>query len=155
MEILFRDVTMNDSRILFTWHNDGLVRKFSRSTEYVTFEKHSTWLSNRLDLIPNEPFWLFESSTHEVGTTRFDLDLESGQFEVSITINPLFHGMGFGRKLLEKSIVEISKVHPGVNLYAEIHKENEASRHLFLNFGFVEFSAKGEFQLLKRVADTN
>jgi RimJ/RimL family protein N-acetyltransferase len=155
MELLMRDVVIHDSEVLREWRNEAEVRKFSRHHEVISVQQHSAWLGKRLNLIPSQPFWMFDYDRILVGFTRFDFDSNLKHFKISITINPLLRGKGFGKRILSTSIEKFLTLNSGVDLYAEAHEDNKASRLIFLNCGFREYEPHGKFLIFKRTADSN
>ena len=150
-----RDADIHDSEVLHECRNEAKVRKYSRHQEIISVQQHSAWLGKRLSLIPSQPFWMFENDRSLVGFTRFDFDTSLKHFEISITINPLQRGMGFGKRILSSSIEKCLALNSDVDLYAETHVDNKASRLIFLHCGFREFEPQGKFLIFKRIADSN
>ena len=145
------DVTIDDSDLLYEWRNAPEVQEFSRQQSSISKEAHLKWLNERLDELPDQPFWMFEIGHELVGITRLDLDPIFRHFEISITVNPLLRGKGFGGKILNLSIDLAKSRFPGTNFYAEAHKLNKASQLLFLNSGFKLIESKEDFLVLKRL----
>jgi RimJ/RimL family protein N-acetyltransferase len=155
MELVMRDVSITDSALLLGWRNGADVQKVSRQKGHLSIREHSEWLSTRISLIPNEPFLIFETEILKVGIVRFDFDLVLKHFEVSITVNPLLRGKGYGKRILKLAIDNCITKHPGTDFYAEVHKNNSASRVLFLKCGFKELEPRGEFLVFKRITNSN
>ena len=155
MEILIRDVTVADADVLHSWRNEAQVQRISRQQRPISNREHVAWLSDRLSLLPSQPFWMFENEMVNIGIVRFDFDLVLKHFEISITINPLLRGRGFGESILNLAIENCLIKHPGANFYAEAHQDNHASRQLFLNCGFEEIKPNGKFLVFKRITNSN
>ena len=150
-----RDVRIHDSEVLREWRNEAEVRKYSRYQEIISEQQHSVWLGKRLSLLPSQPFWMFENDKESIGITRFDFDSNLNHYEVSITINPLLRGKGFGKRILSPSIEKCLALNSGADLYAEAHEDNKASQLIFLKCGFREFESHAKFLVFKRIADSN
>ena len=152
MDLLIRDVTFKDSETLLEWRNQPEVRIFSRNQGLILKATHTQWLENRLKLISNEPFWMFENSVQKIGFVRFDFDSALKHYEISIVINPAVRGKGFGKMILNLAIENCMAQNPDLNFFAEAHINNLSSQSLFLNGGFQELELKGEFLAYKRIA---
>ena len=150
-----RDVTSKDSQKLLEWRNEPGIRKFSRSQGFISKKSHSEWLGNRLKLIPEQPFWIFENDLGIIGFIRFDLNLALLHFEISIVVDPKLRGKGFGRIILTHAVETCLARNPGFNLYAEAHIENLTSHLLFLKCGFQKCELKKDFLVFKRSANPN
>ena len=148
-----RDTTIQDSLDLFEWRNAIEVRKISRNQALIPKKVHEQWLLNRLNLQPHEPFWMFESAIGKIGFVRFDSTEILNQFAISLVINPLFRGEGYGKIILSQAINEFLAHNPEAGFHAEAHKSNLISRSLFLNSGFKEFGSDKNFLLFKRSAN--
>jgi len=152
MDLLMREVTSRDSIDLLEWRNEPKVRSFSRNKSIISENDHSTWFTRRLEVLGKEPFWIFESSIRKIGFVRFDLDETLSQFEISLTVNPIMRGKGYGRIILQRAIDECLIIHQNANLCAFVHKNNIASKILFRNCGFEEFENQSNFLTFKRAA---
>ena len=155
MELLLRNVEFSDAEMLFAWRNEPEVRKFSHFKGLISKQEHIDWLKARLNLLQSQPFWIFENELGKVGATRFDFNPVLRHFEISITINSLLRGQGFGKQVLDLAIENCLTIHPGVNLYAQAHLDNVASKILFLGCGFKELERQNEFLVFARTANPN
>ena len=155
MELLMRDVSITDAKVLLAWRNELDVQKVSRRHEHLSSQEHSEWLTNRLKLLPDQPFWIFESKAIKVGIVRFDFDFALKHFEISITVNSELRGKGFGKIILPLAIENCLARHPSTDFYAEAHQDNIASRLLFLKCGFEEIEPRDNYLVFKRIANSN
>ena len=153
MDLLMRDVAFQDSEVLLEWRNLSEVRMFSRSQGLILKKTHEQWLQNRLKLLPDEPFWMFENSQGKIGFVRCDLNPAPKLYKISIVINPAMRGMGFGKKILDLAIENCLARNPESIFFAEAHTDNLSSRLLFLKCGFEEFTLNGNFLIFKRIAN--
>lgn len=140
-----RNVNQSDAAILLEWRNLPEVRKFSKQREKISRVNHEDWLAKRLDLLPAQPFWMFESDSISLGTTRFDLNPTLPNFKISISVNPDFRRRGIGKQILQSSIKFCQGDNPGAHFSAEAHTSNKISQQLFLGCGFRYSANKGEF----------
>ena len=150
-----RDVAFQDSEVLLEWRNLTEVRMFSRNQGLVAKETHTQWLKNRLKLMANEPFWIFENSLGKVGFVRFDIDSASKNYEISIVINPAVRGKGFGKIVLGLAIENCLIRNPNSNFFAVAHRDNLSSQFLFLKSGFKVTAQNGDFLTYKRLTNLN
>lgn len=150
-----RNVTFHDSLELLGWRNETQVSKYSHSKGLISLEAHTKWIRERLDLLPMQPFWIFENGLNNVGFTRFDRSLDLEEFVISIVINPSLRGKGFGTTILNMSIERCLEENFGIDFYAEAHRDNPASQAIFLKCGFHEVGASGDFLGFKRFANAN
>lgn len=150
-----RDVTVQDSPDLLAWRNEIDVRKFSRNQREISELVHRNWLVNRLDRLPGEPFWAFENGAEKIGFIRFEFNPILNHHEISISVNPSLRGRGYGRVILNHAIEKFWEAGSAQSLYAEIHRENEVSKSLFVASGFMEFGSDKHFLFFKRDASFN
>jgi RimJ/RimL family protein N-acetyltransferase len=155
MDLRIRSATIQDSRNLLEWRNEAGVREYSHDPGLISKQRHEDWLVHRLRLLSIEPFWIFENELGNIGFVRFDLNVALNYFEVSIIVNPLFRGMGYGRIILNRAIEKCLAEHSGVSFLAEAHENNQASKKLFINSGFKEVGHKKNFLVFKRTANLN
>ena len=150
-----RDATIQDSQEMLKWRNEAEVRRFSHSKELIAEEDHNLWLKSRLILLPSEPFCVFENELGKIGFIRLDFDGEFNHFKVSILLNPIFRGKGYGKVILNKSMKKSLEIKHVESFYAETHVDNQASKSLFLNNGFQELGNFNNFLLLKKFTNFN
>jgi len=155
MNLLIRNVTVQDSAEIFAWRNEVGVREFSHNQDPIFEKDHRLWLQNRIETVAYEPFLIFEYEDKRVGLVRFDFVAELDYFAISIIINPSIRGKGFGKTILNKAIERVLESNPRANFHAEVHCDNETSKSLFLSAGFKEFSIENNFLIFKRFANLN
>jgi RimJ/RimL family protein N-acetyltransferase len=119
-----RDVTFQDSEVLLEWRNLIDVRMSSRNSDLIPIETHSKWFNNRLKLMPNQPFWVFENSLGKIGFIRFDFNSTLKHYEISVLINPALRGKGFGKMVLHRAIESFLAQDSESNFFAEVHINN-------------------------------
>jgi len=153
MELLMRNATIEDSVMLLGWRNDDDVRRHAGSQLRIPVDEHRRWLNERLRLIPEEPFWIFENRQNIIGFVRLDFEVSHQHFKVSLIVNPLMRGEGFGKKILNQAVSQSQIRNPEVTLCAEIHKKNFASQKIFAACGFKRFDSTGELLVFKRIAN--
>ncbi len=146
-----RNVSIEDSQILLAWRNDIQARRYSHSQIEISEKEHGLWLTDRLKRVPSEPFWMFEEGLKIIGVVRLDFDSHRQYFRVSILINPMLRGAGYGSAILNHAISSLIGQNVKLNLHAEIHKENLISQKLFTNCGFQILGSDSDFLFFKRV----
>ena len=88
MEIAQRTASLGDAAVLLTWRNNPSAREFSLHSEPIPLDEHLKWLSDRLERVQLEPFFIFAGDHKMIGTSR--LDVVSGptdKYEISILID--------------------------------------------------------------------
>jgi L-amino acid N-acyltransferase YncA len=138
--IELRHANMSDSNQLFVWRNEPGIRAASRNTDEVSHEDHATWMKAHVEQgFPCHIVMIAEadgrSGTRRVGVVRFDADRwrsAATAFDVSIAVSPAYRGFGIGLEMLAKAVARVR----GVQLLAEIRRDNVASQVIFEACGF-------------------
>ncbi|MFZ4079191.1 MAG: GNAT family N-acetyltransferase [Microbacteriaceae bacterium] len=136
-----RNATSDDSRDIFEWRNDPTTRSVSLSTEEVNWTDHDRWFAASM-ANPRRKIYICEAdlgdeTVEPVCMVRFDLDDSGEQAEVSINVNPLARGRGFGTEALRSGLRRFSDDWPSVaRVTARIRDSNSASVALFTKAGF-------------------
>lgn len=140
--LIVRNATSDDSRDIFVWRNDPTTRSVSLSTEEVNWSDHESWFAATM-ANPQRKLYICEGDLSDetiepVCMVRFDLDDSGDRAEVSINVNPLARGRGFGFEGLSSAICQFSDDFPSVaRVTARIRDSNVASVALFTKAGFV------------------
>ena len=110
--MLLRHVDDSDVYRIFRWRNDAESRRFSGSDKATKWQAHCAWFASTL---PN-PFWFIgladvgdretangiavgqAAALVPVGVARFDRTVDG--HAISVTVDPLLHGRGFGSGLI-------------------------------------------------------
>jgi RimJ/RimL family protein N-acetyltransferase len=146
MDIAKRNASLNDAAVLLEWRNSLNARKFSEHSELIQIEDHLVWLSERLERITFEPFYIFELGHQLIGMSRLDFEFHSpNEFLVSILVDPVQSGKGFGKQILNMTCDIVFKSHPGTTIIAKVHQDNTISQKLFVNCGFKLQKQVGNF----------
>jgi RimJ/RimL family protein N-acetyltransferase len=132
--MLIRAANLSDLQDIFEWRNDSFSRSMSLSSESVSLNEHIDWYKRSLKN-PHRKIYIGSINELKVGVARFDFDKDAGKSEVSININPLLRGKGFGSTLLSKSI-SVHKKSNNATLIATVKKENDSSLRIFSKCGF-------------------
>lgn len=137
MEITQRNATLGDANVLLTWRNNSSVREFSLHSELIPIDEHLKWLSNRLERVQIEPFFLFAAENRMIGMSRLDfVSGKTDKYEISILVDPDQHGNGLGTRILNLTCESFFTLHPDKTIIARVHERNFVSQKLFTNAGF-------------------
>jgi len=143
-----RPADLSDLQNIFEWRNDETSRSLFHSSGTVTFNEHTDWYQRSLKN-PHRKIYIGLISSLKVGVVRFDFDVDLGQTEVSINLNPQLRGNGYGFTLLSKSI-SLYELNNGTTLKATIKKGNSASLKIFNKCNFYKKSENEFFYHLVR-----
>lgn len=134
INIFCRLITLEDSSDVLTWRNNRASREMSMNSSVISPVEHSNWFA---DMLANDDHigLIGEINGQKIGVV-FML-ISEGNSKVSINLNPLHRGKGFGASLLRSSILEVQKLFPTLQQFtAEIKDTNTASMKIFVQNGF-------------------
>jgi len=139
----FRPATYDDRHLLLEWRNDPVTQACSRSTAEVTDEAHRRWmLMNVVHGQSRHVVVIAEYKEVPFGVVRFDTRQNNVMaVDVSITIAPKYRGLGLAYPMLNQALSQLSDI----TIYAEVKRDNIASRKLFEKCGFEEVARRGHF----------
>ena len=146
MEITQRTATLGDAALLLTWRNNPSAREFSLHSEQIPLDEHLKWLSDRLERVQLEPFFIVAVDHKMIGMSR--LDIASGpadKYEISILVDPDQHGKGVGTRILNMTCESLFSLHPDKTIVAKVHEHNFISQKLFANAGLELRTPEGSF----------
>ena len=130
--MLIRTADLSDLRDIFEWRNDFFSRSMFLNSEVVSLNDHIDWYHRYLKN-PHKIIYIGSINELKAGVVYFDEDTK--QSKVSINLNPLLRGKGFGFLLLSKSI-SVYKQIKDTPLIATVKKENYPSIRIFTKCGF-------------------
>jgi RimJ/RimL family protein N-acetyltransferase len=134
-----RPACAEDSRQLWAWANDPLVRCMAFSTAPIPWDEHERWFATRLASSTDRNFLLTDADGTAAGQIRFEeMDERPGVYQIDISIAPLRRGHGLGRVILRLGEDAMQRAHRGVVMRALVKRENAASLALFRSAGYVE-----------------
>jgi RimJ/RimL family protein N-acetyltransferase len=137
MNIQMRVVTLSDMGQILSWRNSEDCVKYSKSNSAISVSQHKDWFEARILRNSGEPYFIFALDNQDIGTVRFDyVESNSKIFVTSIIMNPDLYGRGYGSKILSLAINHALNDFPHMELTAEIHQQNIASRKIFLKNHF-------------------
>jgi RimJ/RimL family protein N-acetyltransferase len=138
--MLIRRANSADSIDIWAWRNDKLARLNSLSQDFVSWEDHNFWFSEKI-MDPGVFIFIGQMDSHKIGMCRFDQDSQGMFLEISINLNPQFRGKRLSRELLEGCIESVFCI-PALprSLIATVRESNLPSVNLFksLNFKLIE-----------------
>lgn len=137
MNIRIRDVEISDAEMVWEWRNSLDARANSNNNSLIPMNDHLGWMLSRIENLPQNPFWICESSDSPIGYLRLD-STESGSkhFIVSIFVDEKFQGVGIGKKMINLAIMELRRKNEHFVLQAEVLKKNGSSLAMFKSLGF-------------------
>lgn len=134
-QITLRRALPADSRSIWEWRNDPLVRRHSRSSDAIAWDAHEDWFARTLG---DSTRTLLVASSREqpVAVVRFDAQGPSA--EISIYLTPGHHGRGIGPHVLTAAEHWLHEHVPAVcEVRAYVRAENEASSAAFTQAGYL------------------
>ncbi len=134
-QISLRKAKIEDSVLYFEWVNEPSVRLNSLNSEYIHWENHQEWFLKKIKNLDSF-LYLFEFSNKKIAQVRIDFQNQVGLIDYSIDVN--FRGLGLGRIILKKTIIQLRNELKNFTLNAIVKKENKASLEIFRTIGFIE-----------------
>lgn len=125
--IYLRPVKFEDSDILLKWANDAATRANSIQTHTITREEHCAWFKKKMEDDACH-IYICEKEGIPIGQVRIDMTDKTG--EISYVVAPEHRGCGYGKEIIALICTEATEF--AKNLFAEVKKENEASKKVFL-----------------------
>ena len=131
-----REATDSDTKLIFNWSNDPLVRAQSFYSNTIEFESHENWFKEKLQN-NNSLLLINKFGENNIGLVRFEL--ENNKCTVGILIDEQFRGKGFSSLMLINSCTYYFNrfLTP---IFAHIKESNTASIRSFQKAGFSFFN---------------
>ncbi len=139
-EFTLRRASFGDSRLLWQWANDPLVRQASFSPGPISWHEHEEWFAQKIS-DPSCLLLIFEDATGPVAVVRTDANGRADA-EISITIAPADRGHGLASALLDRSLETIFNTTSAERMHAFIKPTNLPSSRSFANAGFILLEAR-------------
>lgn len=124
-----RPATSDDMMRLLTWANDPAVRAASYNSGQIGFEEHKRWFESKIN-DENCSIYILTDGRSDYGQVRGDR--KDGKVEIDYSVDSNYRGRGYGRLMLKLFAGEYSDT----LLYAEVKKDNSASRKVFESLGY-------------------
>jgi UDP-2,4-diacetamido-2,4,6-trideoxy-beta-L-altropyranose hydrolase len=126
----------NKDDATFLWHlaNDPAIRQASFSSVAIPWEKHISWLTEKLNDSSCRLFVATNMRDVPIGQIRFDL--KSGEAIMSISLQKEYRGKGIGATLITMAINQIFESTNVNKVNAYVKPQNTASISSFLKANF-------------------
>ena len=132
--IIIREASLNDAKILFELSNDDRVRENSINTDKIEWENHVNWLKEKI-ISSNYYIYLFFYDKNFIGQVKFEI--EDKEAIISISIVNEYRGKKLAAPMLLKGIESFLKIAKNVEkIVAYIRPENQSSIKSFNKVGF-------------------
>jgi len=130
------EATDSDTKLIFNWSNDPLVRAQSFYSNAIEFENHENWFKEKLQN-DNSLLLINKFGENNIGLVRFEL--ENDKCTVGILIDEKFRGKGFSSiMLINSSIYYFNRF--STPIFAHIKESNTASIRSFEKAGYSFFN---------------
>lgn len=136
-----RPVTEEDSRLLYEWRNEELVRKNFFNQEIIPWENHEQWFKKIL-ASDNEYAFILVDGNDLIGQVR--LTVENDVAEISYSIDKKFRCLGYGGIILQLIENMVAETMLNIKLCAQVKGDNIASQYLFEKLGYTKSIIKYE-----------
>lgn len=143
--IKIREASIKDSKAIWEWRNDKHSLSMFKNSNYVSFNSHNIWFQNKIRDSKTKIYIGYFDDKRKIGLVRFDKQNDS-KCLISINSNPEYRGKKLSSTLLKACIRNYRKIN-NCKLVAEIHKNNIASKNIFLKSNFQLVNEKGNFGL--------
>lgn len=139
-----RPVQSEDSKLLFEWANDKMVRQNAFNSESLVWENHLKWFNDKLKDDSAKIFVLCKGTT-PLGQIR--IDLINHFWEIDYSIDKEYRGQGLGKKIIQLLSSKHSSEFP---LKAYVKHDNIASLKVFRQTGFEEIREENNSVFIKK-----
>lgn len=128
----------SDCEITYKWAKDEIVRKYAFQKNMIDWESHSKWFNGKLR-DENCLYYILYVGGLKVGSVRLDIDNQKETGTISYLIDPLFHGKGYGKIILEKLEAHIWRdfEESSLKLIGKVLKQNYASVKIFHQLSYL------------------
>ena len=139
-----RELEFRDIYDCYKWINDPAVRNNSIKESNISWDEHKAWFLEKL-IRHTSKIYILEVNSLPIGVIRFDPFEGDSNAVISLTIDTLFHGRGYGKKMLSMAIKKVNYS----KLFAFVKKTNKASTSLFDSAGFIQVRSAAKGQLVR------
>jgi UDP-2,4-diacetamido-2,4,6-trideoxy-beta-L-altropyranose hydrolase len=133
--VFLRRATVSDSRLLWEWANDLVVRSASFSPSAIPWETHEAWFAEKLSQGKCLILIAEDEEGSPLGQIRFDTRAD-GDCEVDVSVGSTRRGHGFAAVLIRQGVQMVLSEKRCVKIHAFVKQENRASRRAFESAGF-------------------
>ena len=133
-ETRLRPARPEDAEPAWRWRNEPTTRRHFRDASEIGLEAHLLWWQ---ECLADERRRLLMGCCGGIDVGVLRLDLDDGEAEVALYLDPGLHGLGLGTALLRAGQAWVRRREPSVaRLLADILPGNEASAAAFAAAGF-------------------
>jgi RimJ/RimL family protein N-acetyltransferase len=133
--LILRNAKIFDSELTFRWATNPVIRKFSFHQEEIKWENHQEWFKVKI-ADNNCEYYILNEKGKGIGSIRFDISEELNA-KISYLIDPVYHGRGYGRIILDEGIKRLKTRRKDIKkVFGLVKKENIASIRIFEGFDF-------------------
>jgi RimJ/RimL family protein N-acetyltransferase len=136
--IEFRRAVESDVNITFEWASNKIVRNYAIQKDEILFDHHKKWFFTKINA-KDCVYYMSELNKMPVGSIRFDIN-ENKEALISFLLDPKYHGMGYGKQVLENGCKELLKEKEISKIIGMVHIENLPSLNTFKSLGFIQKS---------------
>lgn len=136
MNYIISKATEDDIVGIYNLLHRAFIKKYSPNSEKSELEKHKKWYEFWL----RSPYYLIYVAKDQrgkvIGQIRYEIDGEISI--ISVYLDKENRGKGLGKMFIERSIENLKIEKNGIKLIlAYILEENDISKKIFINFGFL------------------
>ena len=134
-QVTLRSAGREDCRRLWEWRNELVTRESSFNTQYIPYEDHERWFSNKIQASDMRIFIILDAYGREVGYVRFNILAE--QAEISVSVDSAQRGRGYGPAAIRLGSEQILAAGTVKHVVAHVKSNNPASISAFRRAGFI------------------
>lgn len=135
-EYLIELATEGDMLDVFKLASDPVVRKNSFSQEPIPFEDHIKWFKNKINSKDCVFYVIKDKDGELIGSSRFDKDLRTDVYIISIQLSHRYRGKGMGRQLIKRTSCMVLREKGCTAVVAYVKESNVISMKSFLKAGY-------------------
>lgn len=129
--IHLRAAEKSDAKVLHDWQSDPSTRKYARTPEIPSWDRHVVWLDDKLE--DDSCLFCVVEKKEDSAVGYFRLDEIDNGYEISIATAPEARHTGIATAALQMA----RDLLPVSDIFAYIKPENEASMKLFRSAGYM------------------
>lgn len=133
---ILRPINQNDSELLYKWVNESSVRANAVNNNIISKDEHLNWFDRIMRNKCVSKIYILEFLNIPIGQIRYELIENKWVIDFSIDNN--YRGMGFGKLILFKSVVNFKNV----ILSSIVKSDNISSIKAFESNGFMQIGVK-------------
>ncbi len=131
--LILKSATLKDSKLLWKWRNDLLVRRNSFSSKLIKWNEHVSWFKNHFN-DKNSFIYIAYTNGIPIGVVRFKLN--NNNLKISFSICKEFRKKGLSKEMLNSAIDKVIKLSKIKTIQAFVKRKNSVSLALLNRIGF-------------------